>query len=277
MGTAMGPGGMVARGGVAEGSFTATVYGLIRDQNYADAVLILTQELQNFPRSRAALSLLGYCYYYLQDFRSSAQAYEQLVKLCPDVDHYRVYYAQSLYKAGIYEEAMKAASRVDSLEYSQRVLMLKAAISYEEDDLASTKVLVEQSMEPGHPETIICQGCIAFKEGKFEEARELFVEATNVDQYTPELAYNIALCYFCTKAYHESSRYVDEIIAKGVREHPELSVGSNTEGIDVRSVGNTQVLRETALVEAFNLKAAIAYNCENLESAREALSDMPPR
>lgn len=33
---------------------------------YADAVRVLQLELQNFPRSRAALSLLGFCYYYLQ-------------------------------------------------------------------------------------------------------------------------------------------------------------------------------------------------------------------
>lgn len=37
----------------------------------------------------------------------------------------------------------------------------------------------------------------------------------------------------------------------------ELSIGMTTEGIDVRSVGNTLVLHETALIEAFNLKSAI--------------------
>ena len=40
-----------------------------------------------------------------------------------------------------------------------------------------------------------------------------------------------------------------------------------TEGIDVHSVGNTLVLQQTALIEAFNLKAAIEYqlkNCKNL-------------
>ena len=36
-----------------------------------------------------------------------------------------------------------------------------------------------------------------------------------------------------------------------------------TEGIEVRSVGNTKVLHETALVEAFNLKAAIEYQLKN--------------
>jgi len=68
-----------------------------------------------------------------------------------------------------------------------------------------------------------------------------------------------------------------EIIERGVRSHPELSVGSATDGVEVRSVGNTPVLRETALVEAFNLKAAIEFNMKNLEAAKEALSDMPPR
>jgi len=54
-------------------------------------------------------------------------------------------------------------------------------------------------------------------------------------------------------------------------------VGSNTDNIDVRSVGNSAVLRETSLVEAFNLKAAVEYNMKNPSAAKEALSDMPPR
>jgi tetratricopeptide repeat protein 30 len=36
-------------------------------------------------------------------------------------------------------------------------------------------------------------------------------------------------------------------------------------------------LRETALIEAFNLKAAIEYSIKNFASAKEALVDMPPR
>jgi len=42
-------------------------------------------------------------------------------------------------------------------------------------------------------------------------------------------------------------------------------------------VGNTSALSETALIEAFNLKAAIEYTMKNIESAKEALLDMPPR
>lgn len=50
-----------------------------------------------------------------------------------------------------------------------------------------------------------------------------------------------------------------DIIDRGIREHPELGIGMTTEGIEVRSVGNTLTLHESALVEAFNLKAAIQF------------------
>lgn len=49
-----------------------------------------------------------------------------------------------------------------------------------------------------------------------------------------------------------------------------------TEGIEVH-VRNSAVLRDTALVEAFNLKAAIEFQLNNIADAKEALTDMPPR
>ena len=60
-----------------------------------------------------------------------------------------------------------------------------------------------------------------------------------------------------------SLKHIAEIIEKGVREHPELGVGSNADGIEVKTVGNSQALRETALIEAFNLNAAIEYSIKN--------------
>lgn len=65
-------------------------------------------------QSRAALSLLGYCYYHIQDFTNSAECYEQLTQLHPEVEEYKVYYAQSLYKAGAYPEALKASFVLDN-------------------------------------------------------------------------------------------------------------------------------------------------------------------
>lgn len=43
------------------------------------------------------------------------------------------------------------------------------------------------------------------------------------------------------------------------------------------TVGNSVLLKESALIEAFNLKAAIEFNLKNMTNAKEALSDMPPR
>lgn len=47
--------------------------------------------------------------------------------------------------------------------------------------------------------------------------------------------------------------------------------------MEARSVGNSQVLKETALIEAFNLKAAIELVMKNNAAATEAMADMPPR
>ena len=65
---------------------TSATYASIREGRYEDAVRHLNLQRQSFPRSKAALSLLGFCYYHLQDFRSSAQSYEELVMICPDVE-----------------------------------------------------------------------------------------------------------------------------------------------------------------------------------------------
>lgn len=71
------------------------------------------------------------------------------------------------------------------------------------------------------------------------------------------------MCYYRQNQFTPALRIISEIIERGVREHPELSVGSNTEHIEVKSVGNSMVLKESALIEAFNLKAAIEYSIKN--------------
>lgn len=203
-------------------------------------------------------------------------SYEQLTKYHPEIEEYKVYYAQSLYKAGMYPEATKASLSVEDPQYTYRMLHLKASIKYEQDDLPNTKGFVDKCL-PDDPDTVVAQGCILYKEGDFDAAREKFTEAMNSLGYQPDLAYNIAVCYYKVKTYGSALKFIAEIIERGVREHPELSVGSNADGIEVRSVGNSQTLKETALIEAFNLKAAIEYQLKNYPGARDAMSDMPPR
>ena len=285
MGTAAGGGGGGGFGMVRDGKATEQIYSMIRDGKYHDAIAVLQQKQFEFPMSRAALSLLAYCYYYVSDFQLAMQSYEQLMKMCPEVEEYKLYYAQALFKAGLYEPALKACQAVaDSSALGQRVIQLQAAIKYEQDDLMNTRALIDQC-PPDDADTLVNQACVMYKEAQqqgaepslYEKARLCFTEAMSKTGFVAELAYSIGLCHYQQKQYGPALKVIAEIIERGVREHPELSVGSQTEGIDVRSVGNSLVLKETALIEAFNLKAAIEFQMKNYDAAREALSDMPPR
>ena len=65
--------------------------------------------------------------------------------------------AQSLFKAGLYEPALKACQNVaESAELGGRVIMLQAAIKYEMGDLLDTKSLIEQC-PPDDANTIVNQ------------------------------------------------------------------------------------------------------------------------
>ncbi|XP_051744406.1 tetratricopeptide repeat protein 30A isoform X5 [Ctenopharyngodon idella] len=261
---------------IKDGEYTATVYKMIKEGRYGDAIHILSKEHQKHTKSRAALSLLGYCYYHMQDFTNAAECYEQLTQLHPEVEDYKLYYAQSLYGACAFPEAMKTTFLLDNTTSHTKMVKLQAAIKYGEEDFSGAKTLVEL-LPQDDPDYDVDLGCLLYKEGEYEEACKKFMSSMNVLGYQPDLAYNIALCYYSLKQYASALKYIAEIIERGIREHPELSIGMTTEGIDVRSVGNTLALHETALIEAFNLKAAIEYQLKNYAAAQEALTDMPPR
>lgn len=59
----------------------------------------------------------------------------------------------------------------------------------------------------------------------------------------PDTCYCLALCHYMLKQYAASLKYISEIIERGIKDHPELSVGMRTEGVDIRSVGNSLVCR----------------------------------
>ena len=70
--------------GIPEGRATETVYGLIRDGKHDECAMLLEVQLANAPESRPALSLLGYCYYYLGNFERAAEMYGTLARLFPE-------------------------------------------------------------------------------------------------------------------------------------------------------------------------------------------------
>jgi hypothetical protein len=55
-------------------------------------------------------------------FADAADCYEQLVQLYPDVNEYNLYYAQSLYKACDYQEAMKVSCQLEQEDYQTKVM-----------------------------------------------------------------------------------------------------------------------------------------------------------
>ncbi|XP_065168384.1 intraflagellar transport protein 70A-like [Atheta coriaria] len=260
---------------INDGDFTKTIYTMIKEGQHAEAIKIL----HGIPESntcQAGLSLLAYCYFHVQDFSNAATYYEQLTQLFMDNNDYKIYYAQSLYQACLYDEAYKVSETIIDEEYAPRVTKLQAAIKYGQEDLTVAKHLVD-SCSTEDPDTEVNLGCLLYKDGHYEEALSKFMTSLQNIGFKPFLSYNVALCHYRLKEYGPALRNCADIIERGIRDHPELSVGMQTEGIEVRSVGNTLTLHETALTEAFNLKAAIEYQMKNLDAAREALTDMPPR
>ncbi|KAJ1369774.1 Tetratricopeptide repeat protein 30A [Parelaphostrongylus tenuis] len=189
------------------------------------------------------------------------------------------------------------------------VVKLESAIKYREEDLNNARILVEQ-YPADDPDTEMNLACLDYKDfpkealdsekllrvvtyflglqaipqsgslshdGDYDKALERFNNATSIMGYQPELAYAIALCHYRKKEYPQALKFITDIVNRGIKDHPELGVGMVTEGVDLRSVGNTMKLHETSLVEALNLKFAVEYKLKNFAAAQEALTDMPPR
>ncbi|XP_045514691.1 tetratricopeptide repeat protein 30A isoform X2 [Pieris brassicae] len=230
----------------------------------------------NFNPNRAGLSLLGYCYYRLQSFVDAANCYEQLSAMHPEIPEYRLYFAQALYEASMFDEAYKVTLQINAPELERKVTKLQSAIKYGVEDTISAKSLVD-SYPPDDSDKDINLGCLLYKENQYEDALQKFSKSLNILGFNAHLHYNVALCYFKLKEYPQALKHITLVIEKGIRDHPELSVGMQTDASEVKSVGNSLTLHETALIEVFNLKAAIEYQLKNIEPSREALADMPPR
>ncbi|KAL0210454.1 hypothetical protein RCL1_004890 [Eukaryota sp. TZLM3-RCL] len=112
---------------------------------------------------------------------------------------------------------------------------------------------------------------------KYHEALDFYGRSLTQFGSSPDLVYRIALCHYKIGQLDQAMRLADEIREHGIRIHPELSIGVGMEGGEVRSVGNSEVLQETALIEAFNLKIAIDYGRSDIENAKVSMSEMPPR
>lgn len=262
-----------------EGQYTSYIYSLLKDQNYQDAIKILNTQLETNPRSRAALSLLGYSYYLSGNYASSAEMYQQLLKYYPEVTEYRIYLAQSLYKAENLDDALRTSNSIDKPELTHQKSMLQFAIKYQMNDLVeSVKIL--NNAYADKQDTLVCQGCVLYKEGKFEEAKNKFEDAKKFGE-TPDVEYNIGVCSYKLKMLSAAHMSIQNILETAAKLHPEIVVQSRMDQQNnlrgPSSSANSPALFESCLIEAYNLKAAIDYMLGNVDEAKEGLNEMPPR
>lgn len=256
-----------------DGQKTKIIYNYIKDERYQDAIRLLNAEIQVAPQSRA-MSLLAYCYYMSQDYAKACSIYEQLTYLYPTEEEYKVNYSQCLYKMCEWDTALRSISSIANPEYQEQLTLLKAYISYETEDFNTAKNLSDSMTNEAN--AAMLKAAILLKEGKFEEALEKFEHLNGVINNQPELVYNIALCHYKMKQFDMCLKYISDLIDRAIKLHPELFVREKGSK-DFISVGNTSVLKQSALVEAFNLKAAIEYSLKNSGKVKEALAEIPPR
>jgi tetratricopeptide repeat protein 30 len=64
------------------------------------------------------------------------------------------------------------------------------------------------------------------------------VSSIQVVGFDAHLSYNIALCYYRLRDFAPALKHIADIIERGIRDHPELSVGMQTEGIEVIRTGH---------------------------------------
>jgi tetratricopeptide repeat protein 30 len=189
---------------------------------------------------------------------------------------YKLYHAQSLYKAGMYAEAYRASASIVGGDRDPDVLKLQMYLKYEQGDSAGARSSMND-FPKDDPDVTVLEGCLTFREGKHSEARALFTDANNRLGYAPGVAYSIGLTHYMEDNLPAAEEAARDIIERAKRGHPELGIESMADGIDVRSVGNSSALRDTATIEAFNLRAAVEYRQGHSEACVETLKDMPPR
>lgn len=117
---------------------------------------------------------MAYSYFYIQDYNNASSYYEQLLDLYPENDEYRLFYAQSLYQACMYEEAFQVTNKlIEKDEYKARVTKLQAAIKYSQEDVLSSKSLVD-ACPSDDPDKEVNLGCLLYKVIKNPLLNQLF-------------------------------------------------------------------------------------------------------
>ncbi|KAK8860458.1 intraciliary transport [Tritrichomonas musculus] len=257
-------------------NYTRNIYSLIGDENYNEVIRILENELHSFQDSTAIHSLLGYCYWQQEDFVKATASYQKLVQLNPQNDSYKLHLAHCQYKTEQYYEAIRTSSGVQSPKYKAHTSLLQAAIRYAEEDIQSAKSILAES-DQEDIDIMMDTACILYKEDRFEEALDKYMEVKRVHGFIPEVAYCIALCYYRLNRFSETIQMIAEIKSQASRQHPELLRSLAGDSVDFDAQGLIQKAKDAFVVEAVNLMSAFDFDQRHFKEARDVLRELPNR
>ena len=257
-------------------NYTRNIYTLIGDENYNDALKILDNELHSYPESTAIYSLKAYCHWQQEDYQKACECYAKLVKLNPANDSYKLLHSQALYKTSQYYDAMRVSFGVQNPELKGKTTLIQTAIRYAEDDVQSAKSILQESNQDDE-DIMLDQAVVLFKEDRFEEALDKYMEIKRMHGFAPEVAYCIALCYYRLNRFQEAVNFINEIKSNCSRTHPELLRSLAGDTVDIDVTGNKLIIQELYLVETFNLLMAIEYDQKHYREAKESLQELPMR
>ena len=159
---------------------------------------------------------------------------------------------------------------------TQRELMLQVNLKFEEGDLNECRELLSQCAEED-PETMVAQATLYSKEGRHNDALDLFLEVLNIQGFETEIAYNIALCHYMIGETQEALEAIQDIIDRAMQSYPELCPKTIDDEEGMQEISNSIHLQDSFLIESYNLKAAIEFGADNISKARRTLKQMPQR
>ena len=151
--------------------------------------------------------------------------------------------------AGSYTDATRIAA--SSPQPSQRLLLLKAQSEMGQNLLSASSSTLSKCVEDDH-ETVIALAAVEFRSKKYDKALQTFKIARQLIGDTPMLSYNIALCHYELGEYDKALTLVEDIIGNS-EDEPEIS-------------------KDSYIVEAINLKAAVLHATNKDDAAKEILS-----
>lgn len=100
-----------------------------------------------------------------------SHSYATLHELQPTNTDYQQHLAHCLYKAGCYDDATFIASQLPPSDAASK---LRAAILYEQNNLKEChQVLEASSAADADVDIAVNSGCLKFREGRYEEARQV--------------------------------------------------------------------------------------------------------